>query len=210
MTETSWGDYRHESTRDETRKVWLTFDDGPHPQHTVTILDALKAEGIVATFFVVGQNVTTAGKKLLRRARGEGHCIGNHSFSHRNMESLSEQEVRSEILSTEALIADLLDPVKIFRPPFLASNAMIDRIVAELGYLKILMNVDTLDWDPAYQPDRWVQHGVEQIRQQEKSVVMAHDDRDTTAAHVSDFLHGILGIGRTTFRRCGPVLRPRP
>jgi peptidoglycan/xylan/chitin deacetylase (PgdA/CDA1 family) len=191
------------------RKVWLTFDDGPHPQHTRRILDVLKARGVVATFFVRGENVERAGTDLLQRAHGEGHGIGNHTFSHKRLPNLSEPEVRAEIVRAESLIADLLGPFKLFRPPYGQSSAMVDRVIRELGYLKILWHADTRDWNPDYQPDRWVRHGVEQVRSQARSIVLAHDKFATTADHVADLIDGIESLGPVAFERFWPASVPR-
>ena len=187
------------------RKVWLTFDNGPHPEYTPRILDVLKARNVVATFFVVGENVEREGKDLLYRAHREGHGIGNHTFSHKHLMSLSEPEVRAEIVRAESLIADLLGPFKAFRPPYGESNAMVDRVIKELGYLKILWNADTFDWNPAYQPCRWVQQGVDQVRSQTRSVILAHDKFATTADHVAELIDGIESLGPVSFERLSPL-----
>src|ERR1700686_4686702 len=63
------------------RSVYLTFDDGPHPDHTPRVLDALKCYGAKATFFVTGKNCVLY-PDLIRRIVTEGHSIGHHSFSH--------------------------------------------------------------------------------------------------------------------------------
>jgi peptidoglycan/xylan/chitin deacetylase (PgdA/CDA1 family) len=187
------------------RKVWLTFDNGPHPEYTPRILDVLKARNVVATFFVVGQNVECYGRHLVERAHGEGHGIGNHTFSHKYLTTLSEPEVRAEILRTESLIADLLGPFKLFRPPYGDSNAMVDRVIKELGYLKVLWQADTFDWNPAYQPRQWVQRGVDEVRAHAQSIVLAHDKFATTADHVAEFLDGIASLGPVTFERFWPM-----
>ncbi len=190
------------NSRIATRKVWLTFDDGPHPRHTKTILDVLKDKGITATFFVLGTKVKRMGKTLLQRIRKEGHRIGNHSFSHVDLRKLTVEEVRREILSTETLLAEQLGSEKLFRPPYGMSNETVDQVITQLGYRMSLWNVNTLDWSPTYQPDRWVEHGVDQIRQCESSVVLAHDIHKTTADHVAEFIQRIEQIENVTFETC--------
>lgn len=66
---------------DETRCVYLTFDDGPSDRVTPCILDTLKDEGVKATFFIVGKSAK-GREGIVRRAFDEGHAIGVHSFSH--------------------------------------------------------------------------------------------------------------------------------
>src|SRR5260370_16308127 len=65
-----------------TPRVALTFDDGPHPEATPRVLDALARAGVPATFFLVGEHAQR-WPALVRRIRDEGHLIGNHSFAHR-------------------------------------------------------------------------------------------------------------------------------
>lgn len=69
---------------DGKKVVYLTFDDGPSETVTPFVLDALKAENVHATFFVVGKNVdeSETNKNLLKRELAEGNEIGNHTYSH--------------------------------------------------------------------------------------------------------------------------------
>jgi len=64
-----------------TKRIALTFDDGPHPVHTARLLDALAARDVAATFYVLGSQVS-ANPQLAARIVREGHEIGNHSYSH--------------------------------------------------------------------------------------------------------------------------------
>jgi peptidoglycan/xylan/chitin deacetylase (PgdA/CDA1 family) len=176
-------------------RVWLTFDDGPHPDHTATVLDVLRQNGIRATFFVQGLRVDGPGTALLRRMHDEGHRVGNHTYSHRNLATLGEHEVREEIARTESLIAEFATAGRLFRPPYGRSSPAVNRVLRELGYRRILWNVDSRDWDPANQPDRWVQRAIDQISRRRRSVVLAHDVYRTTAAHLVDLIER-LGSAR--------------
>jgi peptidoglycan/xylan/chitin deacetylase (PgdA/CDA1 family) len=179
--------------------VWLTFDDGPDPQHTAAVLDALKAKRVIATFFVVGSRVEKFGAELLRRARSEGHSIGNHSYSHGRLTTMSENEVECELVLTDRLIAEFTGSDKLFRPPFGAANAKTDRVAERLGYRKLLWEVDTRDWHPDYQSKRWVRHAVDQIRRRESAVVLAHDIHASTAAHVGRFIDELRKLGMSFY-----------
>jgi hypothetical protein len=64
--------------------IALTFDDGPDPRWTPSILDILKREGVAATFFIIGKN-GQSDPELVRRIVNEGHEIGNHTFTHPNL-----------------------------------------------------------------------------------------------------------------------------
>ena len=132
------------------RKVLLTFDDGPHPVHTLSLLNDLKRANIQATFFVVGKNLESSeGKELLRRAAAEGHQIGNHTYSHPYLTELQAGEIREEILRTEKLIGDLDRGVKILRPPYGAHNPLVDHVAREqaAGYFSGTWTASTLATD---------------------------------------------------------------
>ena len=95
------------------RDVALTFDDGPDPELTPALLDILDAHHVPATFMVIGARAAQR-PDLVRRAIDSGHEIGNHTWSHRSLATLSRTEVEREI----ARAADVLpEPVRWFRPP---------------------------------------------------------------------------------------------
>ena len=101
----------------EQRPVTLSFDNGPHPKFTPRVLDILRKHDVLTTFFVVGQNLVGNGD-IARRARDEGHWIGNHTWSHSHpfRDRGDSAFVASEIDQTQALIGDLAHPDKLFRP----------------------------------------------------------------------------------------------
>ena len=76
----------------QERKVALTFDDGPDPQYTPQILDALQQAGVHATFFIIGAN-GERHPELLRRIVDEGHELGNHTFTHPNISVISPTQL---------------------------------------------------------------------------------------------------------------------
>jgi peptidoglycan-N-acetylglucosamine deacetylase len=100
-----------------SRAVSLTFDDGPHPVHTPALLDRLAAEGIRATFFVLGRNAEKH-PDIVRRMAAEGHDVGHHSFTHGEPASTSAATLVAESLRTARLLGDLLGRrPRLFRPP---------------------------------------------------------------------------------------------
>ncbi len=106
-----------------SHKVALTFDDGPSSRTTPRLLDLLKAEGVRATFFLVGGHARK-NPSLLARLRAEGHVIGNHSDTHANLtQGLYSEEPESvirEIQDTHTVIAPYLVGQKhsYFRAPY--------------------------------------------------------------------------------------------
>jgi peptidoglycan-N-acetylglucosamine deacetylase len=83
--------------------VYLTFDDGPHPEHTARLLDLLAKFDAKGSFFMVGKTVAQA-PDLVRRMLAEGHTIGNHSMTHPKMRTLGAAAQRREIEAADAVL----------------------------------------------------------------------------------------------------------
>lgn len=99
------------------RTLYLSFDDGPHPQHTGPLLDLLARHGARATFFLIGNQIERH-PDLVRRIVAAGHALGNHSYSHPQFETLSLAEQLNEIDRTDALLATFDGRARhCFRPP---------------------------------------------------------------------------------------------
>ena len=186
------------ATAAATKHIWLTFDDGPHSTNTDKVLATLAQHGIKATFFVVGENVKTR-KAIVQRAFDAGHRIGNHSYSHPNLTTLTEAQIRDQIVKTEALISSFLGKDKLFRPPYGAHNARVDKQISGNGYRSIFWNVDTEDWNKKYQPTGWITLGVNQIKARSDCRVLNHDIHATTAANLATFIQRIKQLGNVSF-----------
>lgn len=129
-----------------TAKPWvaLTFDDGPGP-YTKKMLKILDSAGLPATFFLVGRNVGP-WRSALQAERSYGAAIGNHSWSHPLLTGLANGEQRGQLLDTKRAIEAAGAPrVQLFRPPYGAHDAGVDRIARRAGMVQILWNVDSED-----------------------------------------------------------------
>jgi peptidoglycan/xylan/chitin deacetylase (PgdA/CDA1 family) len=99
------------------RALHLTFDDGPHPDHTPRLLDLLAAHDARATFFLIGREAERH-PELVRRIVDAGHVLGNHSWSHPQFDRLDLAAQREEIERTDRLLQSLDGlPRHDFRPP---------------------------------------------------------------------------------------------
>ena len=92
--------------------IYLTFDDGPHPETTKFVLDTLNQWGATATFFCIGKNVV-AHPDIYRRILEEGHAVGNHTFNHLNGWKTPNEEYMNNIAEAKKYIDSDL-----FRPPY--------------------------------------------------------------------------------------------
>ncbi len=110
--------------------IALTFDDGPNTVITPQVLDLLEEHGILASFFLIAQNITPESAEVVRRAKAMGCDIENHTLTHPFMDKLSLEEIRKEVdTCTEKIVAITGEEPKFFRPPFIAvSKEMYDNI----------------------------------------------------------------------------------
>ncbi|MEU4242489.1 glycosyltransferase [Actinoplanes sp. NPDC026619] len=187
------------------RTVALTFDDGPDPVWTPKILDALRRHHATATFFVVGAQVNNY-PDLVRRIVADGHQLGLHSFTHRDLATMSEARQRVEFELTRNAVAHAtgLD-VKLFRPPFLASPAKVDAEALALitdagrsGYTTVLADRDTGDWR---RPGVKVIADAAMPGGSAGAVVLMHDgggDRSQTVQALDRILPALAAEGRRT------------
>jgi len=135
------------AVRTQTPVVAMTFDDGPHPSLTPALLDMLKARDLRATFYLIGNRVTT-WPDIVRRISDEGHEIGNHSWTHPNLAKKSTTRVLDEIDRTSDAIFRLTGrPPVTFRPPYGSFTCKQRLMLYEQRNLPtILWSVDPQDW----------------------------------------------------------------
>jgi polysaccharide deacetylase family sporulation protein PdaB len=130
----------------QLKYIAITFDDGPDPKYTPKILDILKEENVRATFFVVGAHVVKY-PEVARRIVEEGHEIGNHTYSHRNLYRLSKEHIIEEIEKAhEAIMLVIGEETHLLRPP----RGMYDSNVVEIShsrrYTIVLWSLSSQDW----------------------------------------------------------------
>ena len=121
----------------------FTFDDGPALDITTTLLDGLKERNAKATFFVLGNRAVNQGD-IIKRMIEEGHVVGSHTYSHKNLLRLSLEETLGEINNTNDIIANITgNKPKYLRPPYGNYNK---EILNNSNMTFILWSVDTEDW----------------------------------------------------------------
>ncbi|KFJ00063.1 polysaccharide deacetylase family protein [Bifidobacterium stellenboschense] len=127
--------------------VALTFDDGPNKQTTPKVLDALKAAGVPATFFLQGQFVSGSNVKLVGRMAAEGHSVGSMSWRHTQMHAMPADQLAKWFKDTDSVISSASGkPVTLFRPPDGAWSDALRSQAKASGQAMILWGVDSGDW----------------------------------------------------------------
>ena len=131
------------SVAENGKYVALSFDDGPSPLTTPKLLDGLKERGAHATFFVLGTEAE-GREELLRRMAEEGHQIGQHTYSHRRLDTLSDTEVKEELARTNRILEAALGEGDYWiRPPY---GMMKPEQYALADSALITWSVDPEDW----------------------------------------------------------------
>ncbi|WP_137044285.1 polysaccharide deacetylase family protein [Pseudolabrys sp. FHR47] len=182
------------------KELVLTFDDGPWPTTTPRVLDALKAECVRATFFLLGRN-TDAHPALARRALAEGHSIGHHTYSHPLLSNLplakAEAEINRGIARDEfALtgVARSTPSTPFFRfPGFASSQLLLDRL-QDRGIVVFGADVWASDWEPM-SPDVQLQKLLRRIEHVRRGIVLLHDTKAQTAAMLPRLLRELRTRG---------------
>ena len=156
----------------------LTFDDGPHPEHTRTLLDGLKERGIKATFFLVGSQLAYAPELVERMAR-EGHQIGVHTLDHVPVEGLEHRQFLHQVEDLRRELYRLVGERELWlRPPY---GQLDERTPSWSDGPVILWSVDPEDWR-GEDADRVARHIIDHTR--DGDIVLAHDIYPTTVEGV--------------------------
>lgn len=163
--------YKHAGSG-ESKRVALTFDDGPHPRYTPQILEILAEYGVEATFFAVGMNAETY-PTLITREIAEGHEVGNHTYNHYHTANLDAATFEKDILAcSETLTKITGQKPRLFRPPEGVCTESAKALCERENYTIILWSVDTRDW--AHTP---VSEICRNVRENTKdgSIILMHD-----------------------------------
>lgn len=137
----------------KTKEIVLSFDDGPDPAYTPQILDILDKNHIKGTFFILGENAMQH-PELVKRMYKEGHEIGNHTFTHRNVASMTPYQTKMELNATQRLYQEITGhSMTLFRPPYVADAEPSTRNelepiwrAQEMGYTTVGELIDSNDW----------------------------------------------------------------
>lgn len=171
------------------KQIALTFDDGPNPATTPSILTTLKAKNVHATFFQLGEQVAMY-PELAKQVHDEGHLIGSHTYHHLNLVTQNQDVIKEEIQDTDKAIfqASGILPT-IVRPPYGAVN----QGVADISGRPIIQwDIDSLDWK--------TKNSAKTLQQIQSSIVdngiiLMHDIQPSTAAVLPQLIDWLQAQG---------------
>ena len=209
--EVGWKTYR-DTLPLADHEVILTFDDGPDPNTTPLILNALKAQCVRATFFAIGRKADDA-PRLMRREVEEGHNVAYHTYSHPQptLRYMSAAAARADILKGVIAVEraaygedfpngepDDLSKLKLhapfFRYPGFADTADLDGWFARSNVGVFGVDLWASDWIPMT-PDQELKLVFSRLDKAGKGMLLLHDDKPWTAAMLPRFLEGLKARG---------------
>lgn len=175
----------------DQKVIALTFDDGPKKGTTDSILKALRKYDAHATFFVLG-SMAEKNPELLRDMVEQGNDVGSHTWDHRLMTKLSEEEMIKQINQTNSLIKEMTGKeATLFRPPY---GAYDQRVTSHLG-----KNTDVILWD--VDPEDWKyrnkDHIVQSVLNQagDGKIILMHDIYKTSAEAAVEIMEKLTAQG---------------
>jgi peptidoglycan-N-acetylmuramic acid deacetylase len=131
----------------DSKKVYLTFDEGYEAGYTEQILETLKQNNVTATFFITAHYVNTSSD-LVQKMIDEGHIIGNHTVNHKSMPTLSLDQIKDEVMTLHTTMYEKFGyEMKYIRPP---KGEYSERTIAycnSLGYTTVMWSFAYDDWD---------------------------------------------------------------
>jgi peptidoglycan-N-acetylglucosamine deacetylase len=173
--------------------IAITFDDGPHGVNTPRLLAMLRERKIRATFFLLGECVAE-NPEVAKEIVKEGHEVGNHSWSHPNLNKLSADSIRDQFERTHNVITQEVGVAPLLmRPPY-GNLSVQQRSLAHAtwGYPTVIWDVDSLDWkhrNPAKT------ESIIMANTKPGSIILCHDIHKTTIDAMPSVLDKLLAKG---------------
>ena len=181
------------------KKIYLTFDEGYENVNTEKILDALKENDVKAAFFLVGNYLETC-PEIVKRMVEEGHIVGNHTYHHRDMASLTTKEsFLKELTDLENLYQEIVgsDMSKFYRPPQGKFSEEQLQWAKECGYKTCFWSLAYVDWDEKKQPSK--EEAMEKLtkRIHPGAIVLLHSTSSTNGEIMGDIIKEWKNMGYT-------------
>lgn len=174
------------NTTIKEKQIAITFDDGPNSTFTPQILELLKTYNAKATFFCTGKQIEQHAN-IVKKIAGNGHTIGNHSFSHSYyFDFYGKEKVINEIKKTNDLVERIIGKkMKLFRPPYGVTNPSITHAIKETKHQVIGWNIRSLDTVKTNEQDilnRIIKN------MSPGSVILLHDSKEITVSILEQLL----------------------
>ena len=131
----------------ESKFVYLTFDEGYEAGYTDRILQTLKDNNVTATFFITAHYVNTQSE-LVQKMIDNGHIVGNHTVNHKSMPTLSDEQVKTEVMTLHTTLYEKFGyEMKYIRPPMGEFSERTLSLTNNLGYTTVMWSFAYDDWN---------------------------------------------------------------
>lgn len=150
--------------------IALTFDDGPNTTTTQQVLDRIEKYKIVASFFLIGNNITSATVPVMKRAVKLGCELDSHSKTHSHMDKLTAEQIKDEMTYTADTIHRVIGKYpKFFRPPYISLNDLMYETID----LPFICGYNATDWDANVTTEQRVKGVLQQAK--DGAIILLHD-----------------------------------
>ncbi len=200
-----YGEYGAYFYHPDSESIFLTFDCGYEYSYkdqngktirvTEQILDVLKEKNVKAVFFVT-MYYCTSNPDLVQRMVDEGHAVGNHTNNHKNLPSLSLEDMQYEVMSLHDYVKEHFGyTMSLLRPPEGAFSTRTLAYARNLGYTSVDWSVAHVDWDPKSQPDPAKSLSALLSRSHPGAIYLLHAVSTTNASILGDLIDGLRSQG---------------
>lgn len=176
--------------------IYLTFDAGYENGNIAKILDILREKNVSAAFFILS-NLIFKEPELVKRMADDGHIVCNHTSKHKDMTSLTDEEMLADLGRVEALCKENtgVSMAKIFRFPEGRYNEEKLALLCKYGYRTVFWSAAHADWDNAHQPS--AEGALEKLKSQTHpgAIFLLHPTSETNAAILSELIDYWRGEG---------------
>lgn len=157
--------------------IYLTFDDGPIPEITESVLQLLKKYDAKATFFCIGDNIEKH-PDVFKKIIIDGHSFGNHTYNHLKGWKTKTKEYLENVLKAQEKMDDFIEEHltlshKLFRPPYGRIKPKQSKQLTTLGYKIVMWDVLPFDWDKTYSEENVLEHIIKNT--EKGSIIVLHD-----------------------------------
>ena len=175
--------------------VYLTFDLGYEAGYTDKILDTLKENKVQGVFFITAHYLNTQ-PELVKRMINEGHIVGNHTVNHKSMPSLTNEEIKKEVMDLhQAIFQKYNYEMKYIRPPKGEFSERTIEATEKLGYKTVMWSFAYVDWDEKKQPSE--QEALNRIMENlhNGEIMLLHGTSKTNAGIMDEMIKKVKEAG---------------
>lgn len=190
-----YGKYDADFIGQNSKKIYLTFDQGYENGYTAPILDTLKEKEVPAVFFLTGHYVNTQ-PELIQRMIDEGHILGNHSQNHPSFPDTPLEQCKAEVEEIHNSVKDQFDyEMSLFRFPAGEFSEQTLKLMQDMGYRSVFWSFAYRDWEVDNQPDPAEALNTVVSKAHPGAIILMHSVSATNAEILGDVIDELRAQG---------------